>query len=309
MNASVVSVNTSTGKGTPKQPVAEIAIDLHGVVGDAHAGPWHRQVSLLSRDVIEVFQSQMDREIGNGEFAENITTQGLDLSNVCVMDRLVVGDAELVVTQIGKACHGDACAIFREVGKCVMPKEGIFCRVLRGGTVRPGSPVEHKPRALGITVVTVSDRASRGEYEDRSGPAVVAAVEEFLGGTRWHPCIQNVTVPDDADVLRREIESSVARNDDVVILTGGTGIGPRDVTPEVVTAFCDKLIPGVMEFIRLKHGADKPNALLSRSVAGVKGTTLVYAIPGSVRAAREYMAEILRTMEHAVLMLHDIDVH
>lgn len=87
------------------------------------------------------------------------------------------------------------------------------------------------------------------------------------------------------------------------------GIGPRDVTPEAVCGFGDRMIPGIMEAIRAKYGSDKPNALLSRSVAGVKGTMLVYAIPGSVRAGREYMAEISTTLEHAILMLHGISAH
>jgi len=309
MSATVLSVNISVEKGTVKRPVPEIRIDELGVVGDAHAGRWHRQVSVLSRELMDDFQQQMGRTIGNGEFAENITTRGLDLGRVGVLDRLTVGEVELEVTQIGKACHGDACAIFREVGKCVMPREGIFGCVIRGGVVRPGTLIEHRARPLRIMVLTASDRASRGEYEDRSGPTVASALNAFFAGKRWHPQIRRSLVPDDAVALLEQLRSFEREQGDVVVITGGTGIGPRDVTPEVVCEFCDRTIPGVMESIRLKYGAEQPNALLSRSVAGVKGTLLVYAIPGSVRAVGEYMPEILKTLEHALLMLHASDAH
>ena len=95
----------------------------------------------------------------------------------------------------------------------------------------------------------------------------------------------------------------------MVFTTGGTGVGPRDVTPEVVTSFCEKTIPGIMEAIRVKYWALKPNALLSRSVAGVAGQMLIFALPGSVRAVTEYMAEIVKTLEHLLFMLYGLDSH
>ena len=309
MTANVVSVNISLEKGTPKEPVPEIRLDEQGVQGDAHAGHWHRQVSILSRELIDGFQDDMDRTLGNGEFAENITTRGLDLSTLGLMDRLTIGEVVLQVTQIGKKCHGGSCAIFREIGKCVMPKEGIFCSVVHGGVVRPDDVLTHQPRALKVSILTASDRASRGEYEDRSGPQVEAQLAEFFATQRWHPEISRQILPDEASALTGALESIERDGGDIVIITGGTGIGPRDITPEVVSEFCEKTIPGIMDAIRLKYGADKPNALLSRSVAGVKGTMLVYAIPGSVRAVSEYMSEIRKTMGHALFMLHSIDAH
>jgi len=122
----VISVNISGNKGTVKRPVGEITVTGTGVMHDAHAGDWHRQVSMLSAESVEKFSKQARRKIGFGEFAENITTQGIDLSGCRVFDRFEIGETELELTQIGKECHGTACAIFKEVGNCVMPKEGIF---------------------------------------------------------------------------------------------------------------------------------------------------------------------------------------
>ena len=305
----VVSVNLSTDKGTVKHPAPEIAITDRGVEGDAHAGPWHRQVSLLSIERIEAFSERAGRKITHGEFAENITTGGIDIGGVALMDRFTIGPVDLEVTQIGKACHGAECAIFREVGECLMPKEGLFCRVLAGGTVRPGDTIEHVPRALRFWIVTLSDRAYRGEYGDRSGPRIREMLEEFLDGKRWHPRIKSVLLPDEPDKLCSELVAARDQGVDVVFTTGGTGVGPRDFTPETVAGVCDKLIPGVMEHIRAKYGAANPNAFLSRSVAGVAGTTLIYALPGSVRAVEEYVGEIVTTIEHLITTVHGLETH
>lgn len=310
MTATVVSTNVSNAKGTRKYPVPEgIVINDRGVAGDAHAGAWSRQISLLSLEIIQEFESEMGRPIEPGEFAENVTTTGLDLRQVGLLDRLLVGETELEVAQIGKACHGNACAIFREAGKCVMPKEGIFCRVRQGGRVIPQDAIVHTIRPFKIAVVTMSDRASRGEYEDRGGAEAAAILQQFLAQTRWHPVIARRLLSDEPAPLSQLLEDLERDNTDAAIVTGGTGIGPRDTTPEVVSSFCEKTIPGVMEAIRAKYGAENPNAFLSRSIAGVRGKMLVYAIPGSVRAVREYINEIIKTMEHAVLSLHNIDSH
>jgi molybdopterin adenylyltransferase len=305
----VISVNVSAEKGTIKHPVPEILVTERGVDGDAHAGPWHRQVSILSQESVERFSEIAGRKVQPGEFAENITVSGIEMSHVGLLDRFTIGPVELEVAQIGKKCHGADCAIFREVGECLMPKEGLFCRVLAGGPVKSGDVVEYLPKALTFSIITLSDRAYRGEYEDRSGPRIRELLETFMAGKRWHPEIENVLLPDDADKLRTELIAARDQGVDVVLTTGGTGVGPRDFTPETVAAVCDKLIPGIMEHIRLKYGAANPNALLSRSVAGVAGSTLIYALPGSVRAVEEYMAEIVKTIEHLVTTAHGLDTH
>lgn len=305
----VVSVNISEDKGETKHPVAEIVIDRAGIVNDAHAGAWHRQISLLGQEDIDVFAKKMDKQIAPGDFAENITTSGIDLNKVAVLDRFRIGRVELEVTQIGKKCHGEGCAIFQEVGQCVMPKSGLFSRVISNGSIKPGDKIEYTPRPLKILIVTLSDRAFAGEYTDRSGPRVKELLEEFFAQTRWHSEIENVLLGDDADQLAQTMRQAIADKLDVIFTLGGTGIGPRDITCETVMGFCEKTIPGIMENIRLKFGAEKPKALLSRGIAGVAGRTQIYTLPGSVRAVQEYTGEILKTLEHLIFMAHGLDVH
>lgn len=304
----VIAVNISARKGEIKLPVDQAQIDLNGLVGDAHAGPWHRQVSLLAQESIARFGSDAGRVFLPGEFAENITTQGLDPGDVALLDRFRICTVELEVTQIGKRCHGDGCAIFRTVGRCVMPKEGLFCRVLAGGAIEPGDRIVQTRRRLRCLVVTLSDRASRGDYEDRSGPRAQALLQEHFAATRWRLEVRGTVLPDDADALRALLLAE-APACDLIVTTGGTGLGPRDITPDVVSELADRLVPGVMEAIRVKFGAEHPGALLSRGVAAVLGQTLVYTLPGSPRAVDEYMGEILRTVEHAIRMVHGLDVH
>ncbi len=309
MEVKVLSVNISEEKGTIKKPVDSIVLDNNGVKGDAHSGQWHRQVSLLGKESVDRFSEQAGREIKFGEFAENITTEGLELINTSPMDRLVGKKVELQITQIGKECHGNTCAIFKEVGNCVMPKEGIFATVVKGGELKAGDSFKYQPRVFKFKVVTLSDRASRGEYEDRSGPRIIEILKDYFDDKPRIIEIDHTIIPDDFESLSLVVEKDVYNGYDVIFTTGGTGIGQRDITVEVVKPMLDKEIPGIMEMIRTKYGAQKPNALLSRSVAGLIRDTLVYTLPGSVKAVNEYTTEILKTMEHLIYMRHGLDVH
>ena len=189
-----------------------------------------------------------------GVFAENITTEGLELHKTNVFDRFIHKDVVLEVTQIGKKCH-HGCEIMKQIGDCVMPVEGIFAKVIKAGTLNTGEALEYAPRIIKTLVITLSDRAFNGIYEDKSG------------------------------------------------------LGKRDITPDVVRPLLDKEIPGIMEHIRLKYGAEKHNALISRSIAGVMDSALVYVLPGSVKGVNEYLTEITPTIEHSLRMIHGVDNH
>lgn len=141
MKGKVLAVNISLNKGERKRSVPSVTLRVeHGIEGDAHAGEWHRQVSLLAMESIAKMQA-LGLEVGEGDFAENITTEGVDLVNLPIGTRIALGETVLEVTQIGKECH-TRCAIFYQAGDCVMPKEGIFARVITGGVIRPDDEIE-----------------------------------------------------------------------------------------------------------------------------------------------------------------------
>lgn len=137
----IVAVCTSLHKGERKKNVGSAQIiENHGIKGDAHAGPWHRQVSLLAKESIDkMIEKGLD--VGYGDFAENLTTEGINLVELPIGTKLKVGETLLEVTQIGKKCHSK-CMIFKLAGDCIMPKEGIFVRVLEGGNISVGDDVE-----------------------------------------------------------------------------------------------------------------------------------------------------------------------
>ncbi len=304
----IKSLNLSEKKGTIKVPVNAVEITETGLKNDAHAGHWHRQVSLLGLESLKKAEEQNSRAFQFGDFGENITTEGLELHKTNILDRFVSGNVILEVTQIGKKCH-KGCEIMKITGNCIMPIEGIFCRVIQTGKLQVNDELTYIPRKIKISVITLSDRAYNGIYKDKSGPHAAKMLKDFFSGNNRPVQMEKVIIPDDEIMLQKAIQKAVHENADIVVTTGGTGIGSRDITPDVVQKMLDKEIPGIMELIRYKYGSEKPNALLSRSIAGVIRQSLVYVLPGSVGAVNEYLTEITPTLEHSLRMINNIDSH
>ena len=164
------------------------------------------------------------------------------------------------------------------------------------------------PIVFKALIVTLSDRAANGEYEDLSGPKVKEMLESYFKDIGWPLVTEIIIIPDDRSKLR-QLLNEYSQNYNLIITTGGTGIGPRDITVDVVRDLLDIEIPGIMDHIRIKYGMDKPNVLLSRSIAGIINKSLIYTLPGSVKAVDEYLTEILKSLQHTIYMQYGIDVH
>lgn len=156
---------------------------------------------------------------------------------------------------------------------------------------------------LQIMVVTVSDRASRGQYEDRSGPLVESLTCRYLHDRDFVVTCERKIVPDEREQIQQELRAAVDAGFDLVLTTGGTGIGPRDVTPEATLAVIAKELPGLTEAVRARFRDAHPAAMLSRAVAGVRGRTLLVNLPGSIRAVQEHLDVILPVVPHALEMI------
>ncbi|MCK9246501.1 MAG: molybdopterin-binding protein [Anaerolineaceae bacterium] len=291
--SSVVSVNISEKKGMIKHPVEQIELKIdHGIVNDAHAGDWHRQVSLLDLSSFEKMNNQAKVELKPGIFAENITTEGVDLWSLPVGTRLMIGETLLEITQIGKECHRH-CQVFRQVGDCVMPREGIFAVVINEGTIKAGQGIEIIP-TIRVAILTLSDKGFSNEREDLSGPAIAKALEG-----KAVIAAQDI-LPDDFEQIKARLIEYADQGLDLVFTTGGTGLAPRDFTPEATLAVVDRLTPGIVEAIRASSLRITPMAMLSRATAGIRGKTLIINFPGSPRAALECLEVFLPVMSHAV---------
>ena len=299
----LIAICTSEKKGTQKQQVETAVLrENHGIEGDAHAGNWHRQVSLLGLEKIEEFRAR-GADVEFGAFGENLVVEGFDFRNLPVGTRFRIGDVLLEMTQIGKECHTH-CAIYHMVGDCIMPIEGVFAKVVHGGEIRVGDEVvqiEPDPaRPFTAAWITLSDKGAQGQRKDESGPLIGSILTE-----NGYDVVETILIPDDEDILKKElIRLADQRQVNLVMTTGGTGFSPRDITPEATEAVCERMTPGISEAIRAYSMTKTPRAMLSRAVSGIRGTTLIINLPGSPKAVRESMEFIMSSLKHGLEILN-----
>lgn len=295
----VIAVCISEKKGIQKNEVPSIRlIPEWGIENDAHAGKWHRQVSLLALEKIEAFRAK-GADVDYGAFGENIIIEGFDFRSLPVGTRFRIGEALLELTQIGKECHTH-CAIYHQVGDCIMPREGVFTTVLEGGTVKAGDPVEmieaDPNRAFTAAWITLSDKGAAGEREDKSGPLIGEMLTEA-----GYNVVEGLLIPDEPEMLKRQlIRLADQRQVNVIFTTGGTGFSLRDRTPEATIEVCDRMTPGIAEAVRAYSMTKTPTAMLSRAAAGMRNRTLIINLPGSPKAVRECLEFLLHPLEHGI---------
>ena len=301
----ILAICTSPKRGTVKTEVPEATLTPEwGIETDAHGGNWHRQVSLLSAEKIENFRKKI--WVDYGAFGENLVVEGFDFRNLPVTSRFQVGEVVLEMTQIGKECHND-CVIKQQTGECIMPHEGVFARVLHGGTLHVGDemillPPEEDP-PLRAAVITLSDKGARGEREDKSGPLIV----EMLTAAGYK-VEETMILPDEAKALKAQlIRLADGRQVNLILTTGGTGFSPRDITPEATYAVATRSAPGIAEAMRYHSLSITPRGMLSRAASDLRGKTLIVNLPGSPKAVQENLEYILPSLEHGIRIAAGLD--
>lgn len=298
----IVGICTSERRGTVKVEQQEVnLIEGFGLEGDAHGGNWHRQVSLLSYEKIEAFRNK-GADVALGAFGENLIVEGYDFRNLPVGTRFRIGDALLEMTQIGKNCHSH-CEIYKRMGDCIMPREGVFAEVTKGGKIKVGDEVEQlsldENRPFSAAVITLSDKGFKGEREDLSGPEAVKLLENA-----GYLVKETLLLPDEKEVLKKDLRRLAdQRQINVIFTTGGTGFSERDVTPEATIEVCDRMANGIAEAIRNYSMTITPRAMFSRGVSGIRGKTVIINLPGSPKAVKEALEFLLPQLEHGLGVL------
>lgn len=303
----IIAVCTSERKGIQKHDVHTAHFSVNwGIDGDAHAGRWHRQVSLLSADKIEAF-NQCGANVVPGAFGENLVVDGFDFRALPVGTLLRCGDVLLEMTQIGKECHSH-CEIYKKMGECIMPREGVFARVITPGTISVGDEMSIEKREghfpWQAAVITLSDKGAAGKRKDESGPAVAKRLREA-----GYAVVEELLIPDDAAALKLELARLCdQRRLDLILTTGGTGCSTRDTTPEATLAVADRNVPGIAEAMRAASMKITPHAMISRAASVIRGKTLIINLPGSPKACMENMDVFMDTIPHAMGLLRN-EVH
>ena len=290
-------------RGIQKSEVAEADLKVDwGIVGDAHAGNWHRQVSLLSYEKIQEFKEK-GAEIVSGAFGENLIVEGYDLGNLPVGSRFRVGyEVELEITQIGKECHSH-CEIYKAMGDCIMPREGGFAKVIKSGHITLGDTITLLPdnpdRPLTAAVITLSDKGAAGLREDKSGPIIVDELKR-----EGYEIIETLILPDELSLIKKNlIRLSDQRQVNLIITTGGTGFSERDCTPEATMAVATRNAPGIAEVIRAGSMQITRRAMLSREASVIRNKTLIVNLPGSPKAVKESLGFVIDQLEHGIRIL------
>ena len=297
------AICVSEKRGVEKTEVNEATlVEGEGIQGDAHAGKWHRQVSMLSGARVDEF-NRRGADVKNGDFGENLIIDGIDCIKLPVGSVLRFESGVAIrVTQKGKECHTH-CNIYKRTGECIMPHQGTFTEVLSGGIVKKGDSfsVEYPDinRPFQAAVIVLSDKASAGQREDLSGPKAKEILEK-----NGYEVIETIVIPDDSKRLKMElIRLSDGREADLIITSGGTGFSFRDGTPEVTMDVAERNAPGIAEYIRMKSMEVTDRAMLTRGVSVIRGGSLIINLPGSPKAVEECLGFIMNGLDHGIRVL------
>lgn len=298
MHGHLISVNLGKIRGIPKHPVEKgILSPEWGLKGDAHGGDWNRQISLFPIETLSLVPRNIRESFEENSYSENLTLEGIPPEKLRPGTVLSIGNAHVKILEIGKKTFEPP-----ESGRpYIVSREGRFGRVIKGGRVKSGDLVSileegtPEPGSPRLVCITLSDKGARGEREDISG--------RFL---TWYATrlgaeiLFSTIIPDEKGQIKKALLKGIEEKADLILTTGGTGLAPRDVTPDATLEVIDREVPGFAEAMRLESLKKTPHAMVSRAVSGIAGRTLIINLPGSPKAVAECMEVIFPALKHAI---------
>ncbi len=295
-----ICVSATKGIAKHEVPGARITVE-HGLEGDAHAGEWHRQVSLLAHVDIETMRAK-GLALEPGAFGENLVVDGLQTDQLGVGSRLRIGPVLLELTQIGKVCH-TRCAIYYSTGDCIMPRTGLFARVLEGGELIPGASVEVVHRiarsVIQAAVITISESSAAGAAFYTAAPAL----SELLRAGLQARIAWTQTIACEIELISAALKELCDRRVDLVITIGSAGKSARDVAPEATRNVVDRGLAEIIAAMRTVSAEEDAIALLTPAVGGARRETLIVNLSGSLNSAMESLNAMLPALPDTVKML------
>ena len=294
----IKAICISEEKGTLKKNIDErMLIESFGLENDAHAGS-ERQVSLLSYEIENAFFEKNELDLEAGVFGENLLVSGFDFKKMAIGTKLKCGDVVLEITQIGKECH-TGCNIREKTGDCIMPREGVFAKVVNGGKIKVGDEMSIVKRPYTASVITASDRCYVGINEDVSG----SLLTQMLQDSGYEIISYDLLNDDEEMIYNRLVELADNERPDVIFTTGGTGFSVRDNVPEATLKAAHKNAPGISQAIRAYSLNITDRAMLSRAESVIRNRTIIINLPGSPKAVKECLEYVVPTLAHGIDIL------
>ena len=294
----IKAICISEEKGTLKKNIDEcMLIENFGLENDAHAGS-ERQVSLLSYEIENAFFIKNELDLEAGVFGENLLVSGFDFKKKAVGTKLKCGDVVLEITQIGKECH-TGCNIREKTGDCIMPREGVFAKVVNGGKIKVGDEMSIVKRPYTASVITASDRCYVGINEDVSGPLLT----QMLKDSGYEIISYDLLNDDEEMIYNRLVELADNERPDVIFTTGGTGFSVRDNVPEATLKAAHKNVPGISQATRAYSLNITDRAMLSRAESVIRNRTIIINLPGSPKAVKECLEYVVPSLAHGIDIL------
>ena len=299
----ILSVNIAKMPNTPKHSVAKVNLIKIGIVGDGTAGNHGKQINVLTEESIEKISRLQKKPFHYGDLGENITVQGLDTNEINLFDQIHIENQDSHIILEISALNEIFLNKYENIPKQDL---GFCCRVIEGGTLRADEKACLLTRKLKIKLLNLYTQDLKRSLIEENNALINTSIEKFGFEQKWNHEISNETLLIKPEKIKEFLIKDID-NYDIVLISGGIGIGNKDLVPETITGLDLKIIPGIMEIIRPKNFLHNPSSITQRSIAAIKNRTIIFCIPGDFDSVQIYMEEIKGILNDLIFQIKTLD--